>query len=39
MTEKLYDRSRYRYRAYREQLAPVIPLLEPVIRRLGYELD
>ncbi len=25
--------------AYREQLEPVIPLLGPVIRRLGYELD
>ena len=39
VTEKLYDRSRYRYRAYRQQLAPVIPLLEPVIRRLGYGID
>jgi tetratricopeptide (TPR) repeat protein len=39
VTEKLYDRSRYRYRAYREQLAPVIPILEPVIRRLGYSID
>ncbi len=39
VTEKLYDRSRFRYRAYREQLAPAIPILEPVIRRLGYEID
>ncbi len=39
VTEKLYDRSRYRYRAYRKELAPVIPILEPVIRRLGYEID
>ena len=39
VTEKLYDRSRYRYRAYRKQLAPVIPILEPVIRRLGYEIE
>jgi hypothetical protein len=39
VTEKLYDRSRYRYRAYREQLAPVIPMLAGVIRRLGYEVD
>ena len=31
VAEKLHDRSRYRYRAYRAQL-------EPVIRRLGYEL-
>ena len=36
VTEKLYDRSRFRYRAYREELAPVIPMLEPTIRRLGY---
>jgi hypothetical protein len=27
VTEKLYDRSRYRYRAYRDQLGPVIPIL------------
>lgn len=39
VTEKLHDRSRFRYRAYREQLAPVIPILEPVIRRLGYTID
>jgi len=39
VTEKLYDRSRYRYRSYRDQLAPVVPILEPAIRRLGYALD
>jgi tetratricopeptide (TPR) repeat protein len=39
VTEKLYDRSRYRYRSYREQLAPVIPILEPAIGRLGYTID
>jgi tetratricopeptide (TPR) repeat protein len=39
VTEKLYDRSRYRYRAYRDELRPVIPILEPVIRRLGYTVD
>jgi hypothetical protein len=39
VTEKIYDRSRYRYRAYREQLAPVIPILEPIIERLGYPWD
>jgi Tfp pilus assembly protein PilF len=38
VAEKLHDRSRYRYRAYREQLAPVVPILGPVIRRLGYDL-
>jgi hypothetical protein len=39
VTEKLYDRSLFRYRAYRKELAPVIPLLEPVIARLGYTID
>jgi Flp pilus assembly protein TadD len=36
VTEKLYDRSRYRYRHYLAELAPVIKILEPVIDRLGY---
>ena len=36
VTEKLYDRSRYRYRNYLDELAPVIPVLEPAIARLGY---
>jgi tetratricopeptide (TPR) repeat protein len=39
VTEKLYDSSRYRYRHYLKQLQPVIPILEPVIFRLGYEID
>ena len=39
VTEKLYDRSRYRYRAYRDELRPVIPILEPVIRQLGYTVE
>jgi tetratricopeptide (TPR) repeat protein len=39
VTEKLYDRSRYRYRAYRDELKPVIPILEPIIDRLGYAMD
>ena len=39
VTEKLYERSRYRYRSYRDQLRPVIPILEPIIRRLGYVID
>jgi tetratricopeptide (TPR) repeat protein len=38
VTEKLYDRSRYRYRAYRQELAPVIPILEPTIFALGYSI-
>jgi len=39
VTEKLYDRSRYRYRHYVKHLAPVFPILEPVIYRLGYGID
>ncbi len=36
VTERLYDRSRYRYRNYLAQLQPIIPVLQPVIERLGY---
>ena len=36
VSERLYDRSRYRYRRYLKQLEPVIPILAPVIDRLGY---
>ena len=36
VTEKLYDRSRYRYKNYLTQLQPVIPILQPVLERLGY---
>jgi tetratricopeptide (TPR) repeat protein len=39
VAEKLYDRSRYRHRVYRNELEPVIPILEPTIRRLGYAID
>ncbi len=39
VTEKLYDRSRYRYRPYLKQLAPVLERLTPVIERLGYTID
>jgi Flp pilus assembly protein TadD len=39
VTEKLYDRSRFRYRHYRKHLEPVIPILKPVMDRLGYVLD
>jgi len=38
VTEKLYDRSRYRYRNYLPQLQPVIPILQPVIEWLGYKI-
>ncbi|MEJ0049565.1 MAG: sulfotransferase [Rhodospirillales bacterium] len=36
VSEKLYERSRYRYRNYLPQLQPVLPILRPVIERLGY---
>jgi hypothetical protein len=36
VTERLYDRSRYRYRHYLRELQPIIPILQPVIERLGY---
>jgi hypothetical protein len=39
VTEKLYDRSRFRYRSYCEELTPVVPVLEPTIRRLGYAIE
>jgi hypothetical protein len=39
VTEKLYDRSCYRYRNYLKQLAPVIPILEPMIFSLGYTIE
>lgn len=39
VTEPLYDRSVYRYRRYLAHLEPVIPMLEPVIARLGYSID
>lgn len=39
VTEKLYDGSRYRYRHYLEHLKPVLPILEPLIHRLGYSID
>ena len=39
VTEKLYDRSRYRYRHYRAHLEPLVPILQPLITRLGYTVD
>ena len=38
VTEKLYTRSRYRYRHYLKQIEPILPVMEPVIRRLGYDI-
>jgi hypothetical protein len=37
VTERLFDRSRFRYRHYLPQLEPIIPILQPAIERLGYE--
>lgn len=34
--ERLYTRARGRWRRYEEQLAPVMPILAPWIRRMGY---
>jgi hypothetical protein len=39
VTERLYDRSRFRYRHYRKHLEPVIPILLPHIERLGYTVE
>ncbi len=39
VTEKLYDRSRYRYRPYLKHLEPVLEALRPVIERLGYVIE
>jgi hypothetical protein len=39
VTERLYDRSRYRYRHYLKHLEPAIAILEPTIKRLGYPVD
>jgi tetratricopeptide (TPR) repeat protein len=39
VTEPLYDDARFRYRHYRKHLEPVIPILEPIISRLGYTID
>jgi Tfp pilus assembly protein PilF len=37
--EPLYDRSVERWRRYRTHLAPAIPILRPIIERLGYDCD
>jgi hypothetical protein len=39
VAERLYDRSRFRYRKYRRHLEPVIPMLRPIIDQLGYTID
>ncbi len=39
VTEPLYDRSRGRWRQYRRHLEPIIPILEPALDRLGYNVE
>jgi tetratricopeptide (TPR) repeat protein len=39
VTEPLYERSLNRYRHYRQHLEPVIPILLPMIERLGFNID
>lgn len=39
VNEPIYKRSAGRWTRYREQLEPVIPILQPWIDRLGYSLD
>jgi TPR repeat protein/tetratricopeptide (TPR) repeat protein len=39
VAEKLYVRSRFRYRHYMRHLEPVLPILQPLIDRLGYSVD
>jgi TPR repeat protein len=39
VAEPLYDRSKFRYRHYLKHLDPVIPIVAPMISRLGYTLD
>ena len=39
VTERLYDRSRFRYKHYRKHLEPVIPILQSHIERLGYSVE
>jgi Sulfotransferase family len=39
VSEPLYDRSVGRWKHYRKQLEPVLPILAPVIEWLGYTLD
>jgi tetratricopeptide (TPR) repeat protein len=39
VTETLYKSSLYRYKNYRKHLEPIIPVLEPYIYKLGYNID
>lgn len=39
VSQKLYSSSLYRYRNYRRHIGPMLPILESVIRELGYSID
>jgi len=38
VTEPIYDRAAGRWTRYRDQLAPVLPILQPWVERFGYTL-
>jgi tetratricopeptide (TPR) repeat protein len=38
VTERIYTRAAGRWTNYRDELEPVLPILEPWVRRFGYEL-
>jgi len=38
VTEKLYTRSVFRYKNYENNIQEIIPILEPAIKTLGYEI-
>jgi tetratricopeptide (TPR) repeat protein len=37
--EPLYRRSRFRYRNYRREIGPILPILAPAIEALGYGIE
>jgi tetratricopeptide (TPR) repeat protein len=39
VTEPLYRASCFRYKNYRRHLAPILPILQPTIARLGYTVE
>ena len=39
MVEPIYTRSAGRWWNYRKQLEPVLPILEPWVKKFGYSLD
>lgn len=39
VNKKLYTSSMYRYKNYRKEIEPIIPILMPVIEKMGYTID